>query len=367
MLKILDKFLYPIVFVCLLVRKIKSIVIKPKEKDQISVGLLKLSAFGDVLKIADVLTNLELENKKYKFDLITTKKSNPEFFSSAPVFTSVIILNPLQLLIFAAKNLFTDQYDVIIDLDQYYLISGCIASSNLRSGAFHSKAKNIYAASIFKYNEYGSEYDNFRGLICMVLGICKQEKSDELLPVKFSCESKLNLDHHGQNLIILYPGSSENAIYRRWPLSNYVELAKLLLPNYCVRFVGGPDELGLCQELDVNGLSEINLINQLSLIELTVLFRDSVSLFVGNDAGLLHLADSQRVPCFGIYGPNLFEKWGGVTTGSKGFWSNTKCRPCIKNGAGQIPKHCKFGEPVCVTRVTVAEVAKKIKEHMEKI
>ena len=83
------------------------------------------------------------------------------------------------------------------------------------------------------------------------------------------------------------------------------------------------------------------------------MFKNIATIFIGNDGGLLHLAESQDVPIVGIFGPALYSKWGSINIQSIGVESNVSCRPCLKNYIAEIPENCHKKDLACLKNIEV--------------
>lgn len=80
-------------------------------------------------------------------------------------------------------------------------------------------------------------------------------------------------------------------------------------------------------------------------------------LFVGNDSGLMHLAEATGVPVVALYGPTV-EAFGYFPSlpQSRVIERRLACRPCSRNGSIPCPK----GTVECLTKVTPDTVAQTI-------
>jgi heptosyltransferase-2 len=124
--------------------------------------------------------------------------------------------------------------------------------------------------------------------------------------------------------------------------------------------VGGPDEVELCGQvasLMKHGEAALNLAGKTSVKEVTAFF-ERCDLFIGNDAGLMHLATVACTPVIGIFGPTNSRAWGPYGSqenetspeqnGSIVVQAelNLPCRPCLYRGfelgsrTGCAPRPC---------------------------
>lgn len=168
----------------------------------------------------------------------------------------------------------------------------------------------------------------------------------------------------GRPRIVLSPAGARNMMrddaLRRWPVENYVHLARELVGlGLEVVLTGGPDDQWAAPSFD--GISATNLIGKLTLVELLALF-DSSDVVVTHDTGPLHLAGITRAGIVTIFGPtdprgrlpqrlDTLAIWGG-----EGF----ACRPCYD---GQNYAPCTNNK--CMQQVTVSMVLEQIQQILK--
>lgn len=107
--------------------------------------------------------------------------------------------------------------------------------------------------------------------------------------------------------------------WKMWPVERFAELAgRLLAPGAPLEgahllVTGGPGEQELCQPvLDVVPPERrIDLVG--AGIDETAAAFERISLYVGNDSGLMHLAAAAGAPTIGLFGPTadaIYSPWG---------------------------------------------------------
>jgi ADP-heptose:LPS heptosyltransferase len=118
-------------------------------------------------------------------------------------------------------------------------------------------------------------------------------------------------------LFIVVPGSGGQP-YKRWPFQHYVEVISNILNGYecdVVILSGAQEYDGNLIPSDISGNPRFhNLSDSLALSQIIHLFLQA-NLVLGNDNGLLHLAEFLNIPTIGIYPGN----WMHV---SKRFFDN---------------------------------------------
>jgi lipopolysaccharide heptosyltransferase III len=118
---------------------------------------------------------------------------------------------------------------------------------------------------------------------------------------------------------VLAIGPTANWSKKMWPVDRFAELVRQLtgpdgrLAGAKVLLTGGPGEQDQVQAL-YDTVPDGQLVDQIGadLIATYAQF-ERVSLFVGNDSGLMHLAAAARAPTLGLFGPtrdDLYAPWG---------------------------------------------------------
>ncbi len=154
-------------------------------------------------------------------------------------------------------------------------------------------------------------------------------------------------------LIALHPGSGGYSTARRWSPERFALLADTLYHDFGGRIVlmGGPEEAELHQQIMGmmrSGVPACSLAGRGS-IKVAAAVLELVDLFVGNDAGLMHLAVAAGAPTVAIFGLSNHKAWGPYT-GDQGNAHATvvrldlPCMPCFYRGH-------QLGTPEgCITR-----------------
>lgn len=154
--------------------------------------------------------------------------------------------------------------------------------------------------------------------------------------------------------LVLAPSASFSP--KRWPVKNFVELAKKLLEisSYKIVILAGADD-NFCEAF--NGISSDRLLNlqgKTSLKEsMSILSRAKIC--IGNDSGMNHIAEAHGVSCLTLFGPTD-PRFGFAPHGcssrylSKELW----CKPCSTTGS----KPCFRDKLYCMEEISVSEVVK---------
>lgn len=139
----------------------------------------------------------------------------------------------------------------------------------------------------------------------------------------------------GPRLVIHAGGGGYNP-RRRWPLAGFAEVGRTLHQQYQAQMVlvGGPEEtlLGdeLARQLD---FPVVNLTGRTTIKELAAVLK-AARLFIGNDAGPMHLAAAVGTPQVAIFGPTNPNAWGPWSPHgrTKVVQAELACCPCLYVG-----------------------------------
>ncbi|MBN1621181.1 MAG: lipopolysaccharide heptosyltransferase II [Endomicrobiales bacterium] len=152
-------------------------------------------------------------------------------------------------------------------------------------------------------------------------------------------------------VVIMFPGGGW--IARRWFPERFSELADKLVSEFGAQVIliggkeGGASEKGLNQLIkhkSKNGMTDLT--GMLNLNEVAALFKKSC-LFVGNEAGPMHLACALNVPVVAILGPTIANRTGPYGKNVKIIQHKVDCQPCRN-------RNCVTKK--CMELVTVDEV-----------
>ena len=329
-----------------------------------------------------ILTMPSIEALREKFpnseiNVLATSRNKDIFFdnkSIGKVFT--INLNPFSIIKFVAKNI--KEYDLAIDMEEYLNISSIISffSGRVVIGYSHNSRAKLYDIKV-RYNDKQHASQNFLDLV-RALGTVHDftklpklnfSKSDNDFVDKFLGKSGIK---RSDFVVCVAPGAAESAKARIWPLERYAELCDELIAKYGAKilFIGNSNEFELIENIQkvMEGKSNsINAAGKVSLNQLFCLIQKS-NLFIGNDAGPMHVAAAQGVKTLGLFGPNLPVRFGPYGKGNIGLYKGNNCEfsPCINVHKGQVPD-CLYPKSSndyqkCMKNISVDNVLKEVEK-----
>ncbi|MBM4045677.1 MAG: glycosyltransferase family 9 protein [Planctomycetes bacterium] len=170
----------------------------------------------------------------------------------------------------------------------------------------------------------------------------------------------------GESVIGLGP-SSGNSYLKQWPLSNFIDLALWLRTEYGHRIlvIGAVGEEALGWEIQRTlGSSAINVVGKTTLRQMAALLK-RCCLYVGNDAGPMHVAAAMGTPVLALFGPSChhrFRPWGDE---HRVMWPAPACGPCVTAQHVSRCSRCNFDQPQCMIAITVEQVKEAVAAQLQ--
>ena len=159
-------------------------------------------------------------------------------------------------------------------------------------------------------------------------------------------------------VVAVHPGGSYEG--KRWPADRYAEVVKWLRNTYGARFlvIRGTDSDRLADEITREVPEEYYaIVGELPLLKVAALLA-RCTFFLGNDSGIMHLADAVGLPTLTLFGPSRPGVWGGAGQNAvhlvrDDIWNF--CPECSSRHLRDIP--CRRpGELSCLRGIRVEDV-----------
>lgn len=155
-------------------------------------------------------------------------------------------------------------------------------------------------------------------------------------------------------LVVIHPGTSEFAAFKRWPVERYARVADRLVSQRAARVVvtAGPAERAMAQSL-VSAMEgqALAMPPDGGLMALAELLRRA-DLFMGSDTGPMHIASSLGTPLVALFGPKDPVQTGPFCSRSVVVVADAACRPCSRRRCRS--RRCMLLiEPETVTRAAL--------------
>lgn len=356
----------PICFLLSVVHGLRKLINKPKLiRDPKKILFIEMSEMGSMVlayslfkKAKELLPEAELyfltfEESRYAIDILDVLPrknvltiNNNNFF--VLLFTSMRALWRLR-----RKGI-----SVALDMElfaRFTAIISYLSGAKNRAGYFKFHNEGLYRGNLLThkvaFNPHIHITHNLLNLIYAVVSPQpdvpftkkKIEERDIVLPrLKISEEAKekilakLGKENkdiaNAREIILLNPNASDIIPVRRWPLDNYIELAKMLINNDGVYVVITGTEAER-READiirdaVNSERCINFSGKTTFPELMALYSIS-NILITNDSGPAHFSVLIDIKTFVFYGPETPRLYGPLSENSHVFYSDYACSPCV--------------------------------------
>jgi len=139
-------------------------------------------------------------------------------------------------------------------------------------------------------------------------------------------------------LVLMHPGTSAAASFKRWVPARYSEVADRLVAERGagVLVTWGPGERGLAEQVAARAGSEVVLAPELEGQGQLVRALRQADLFIGSDTGPMHVASALQVPTVALFGPKDPEQTGPYCGRSAVVTAPVDCRPCTKRRCDDV-------------------------------
>ena len=153
--------------------------------------------------------------------------------------------------------------------------------------------------------------------------------------------------------LVMAPGA-EYGPSKRWPVARFAAVASAALAaGWQVWLLGASGDVPLAEAIqEITQHRCVNLMGKTRLEEAVDLIASAAAM-VGNDSGLMHVANALAVPAVVIYGSSSPTFTPPLSKHATVLQAELACRPCFK-------RTCPLGHLACMDRVSVAEVVKAL-------
>jgi heptosyltransferase-2 len=189
---------------------------------------------------------------------------------------------------------------------------------------------------------------------------------------KLLCLVRNDFDFLGAKQLLLPEGNLAWKTRHKWknvliaPFASFGK-SKMWPMEYYLELISGIIKKSKNIRIYVTGSAQDKMFNLGSGIENNPVFFDmrgapltevmdiarNTDLFIGNDSGIMHIADSFSVPMIVIFGSTA-PTWGGpVNSKAELIYKAIECQPCFE-------KECRFGHYNCLKNIKPDEVLSKV-------
>lgn len=338
----LSTFIFNIInFVTLFLRRI---IYKHNNYNIKKLIILGFGGIGNHIKITPMLRALKENNPDLIIYFVTYSKICYELFEKDPYINQILFLKPASKYKIVRslkigkkiKNLMPDALLVASGTDP---VEGSMISffskAYIKIGE-DWKGRGFFYTHKIKANAMRPEIEQNLDLANFI-GISKKYKypsiyltnSEKTTAMKW--KENLNISSNSK-LIGIHPGSGREQKWKRWPIENYLELAKTVYEmdkNIVILFFLGNDEVDLIEEVNKIVKDRIHIVKEQKSIRMVAGKISQCDIFLSNDSGLVYIAQALGVKTITIFGPTSIKK--NHVFGNNNhiiFKKNILCRPC---------------------------------------
>jgi heptosyltransferase-1 len=156
---------------------------------------------------------------------------------------------------------------------------------------------------------------------------------------------------------VFHPGASQAS--RQWPADSYAELARGIVSDLSLDVyltASGDVERSRAEGVARAAGEGVRVVPDLELDELAG-FIGGAALFVGGDAGPMHLASGLGVPTVGVFGPTRLERKGPRGPHARAVEAGLPCAGCSR-------ATCTYGTDACMKKIEPGAVLALAKEAL---
>jgi len=330
----------------------------------VKVVVIRFSSLGDCILLCPLLAHLKASGAEEV--TVVTKTAYAELFAYARGVDRVVAIDTgrgLASLTTAARTLRGADYDVIDAHNNWrsrYLcarLGGARARAHAsvrfdkhyreRLGLILIKRKTTIPTILERYGKLAEE-----------IGVDPAPSTPGGLSVPAAARERVAKRLSGvDRAIAIAPGSRWPA--KRWETDRFVETARALVEQLGCRvvLVGDEHDAEAARPIaEALGEHCVDATGSRSVME-TAAWIAGCGGFVGNDSGLMHLAEAVGVPVTAVFGPTVREfGYFPSLEGSRTVERALSCRPCSRNGARPCPRRRRECMEIDANAVVAAAV-----------
>lgn len=322
--------------------------------------LLRLSALGDILFALETLASLKAERPESVVDFVVEDRFR-ELLAGHPQIDRLLVFPRRRRTGIPGfvRELRRRRYDAVLDLHGILKSAWQVAVSRSRRKlgygwpAAREGADRFYRQRVFLPDPLPHRAD--RGYFLLKAIGLQGRRAAPVLP---DPERRIEFFEATKPCVVLHPGVSAFAEFKRWPVDRYAELARRLLDRGCSVAVSfGPGEAGLADAVRQRapGIRSLDG-GELGLVGLSSVLR-TADLVVAADTGPLHLAAAAGSRVLALFGPKDPALYGPRGEGHQTLYHDVPCRPCVRRTCAS---------PQCVLGLTVDRVEDAVHEALQR-
>lgn len=326
--------------------------------------VIRFSSLGDCILLCPLLSSLKASGAEEV--AVVTKRQYLEVFTATPGVDRVVALEGgagpggLRQVVGACRG---REY-VVVDAHNTLrsrLLTTALGGADVRIRKYYRQRTGLI---IFKRRSPIPSMASRYGDLAEELGYPRPDSIVGGIDTPPSARRRLDelLGQNGRDLIAVAAGSRWPM--KQWGVGRYVELVRRIVAGgrAHVILVGDASDTDATARIrETVGDHVTDLAGRLGIME-TAAAIERCRALVGNDSGLMHLAEAVGVPVVGLFGPTV-EEFGYFPSlaMSKVVERALPCRPCSRNGSRPCPK----GTQECMTEISVDAVDEALEDLLE--
>jgi len=327
--------------------------------------VIRFSSLGDCILLCPLIEHLKAQGADEV--AVVTKTVYAELFAAVRGLDRIVALEPAAGLAGIRRVIEACRGRDYLVIDAHNTTRSRLVSMGL--GGAEARIKKYYPQRlgliILKRQTNLPSVGGRYSTLAESLGFPAVEKTVGGIRVPDAARSRVDplIPQNGRRTVVVAPGS-------RWPMKQwgeekFLELTRRMTENYGCNVILIGDEREASTTGRIHGSVTkytTDLAGRLSIMETAAVIERSEG-FLGNDSGLMHLAEAVDVPVLGLFGPTV-ETFGYYPTapGSKVMERDIGCRPCSRNGSRRCPK----GTQECLVEIPVEPVVRAFADLIEK-
>jgi len=362
--------------------------IKPRSKEEPlqleRILVMKYFGMGSLILASPMVRALRKRYPDAQIDLLTIEQ-NRSVAQILPIFDHVYVVDTRSLssvtvsMARALRQVRRNRYDAVIDAEFFSRLSSLVA--------YLSRARysvGFYLPEIWRGNflTHQVHFNSYRHAILAFMALAKSigantdDFSVEAVTIPDAVDGSVRASlqemgvHPGQPLVCVNVNTGPLSPERRWPEEHFTSLIRMILWEYrraAVMLVGAGADVPVVTHMhNLFGNDErkrvFNVAGKFNLLEFAALLKLS-DVFITNDSGPLHLAESLRRPTVSFFGPETPVLYGPTGEKQVVFYKGIYCSPCL-NIQNQKEAPCN-GNNICMKLITATEVFPAVKMLLE--
>jgi heptosyltransferase III len=363
------------IFILLMLYPFKKTPQARQENEIKSILLIKFSLIGDTILLHPSIKAIKKHYPKSNITFLCSS-INEEIVKNWAEVDSLQKISfkslpeTISALFCVVKELRKNNYDVVIDFEQWFrltaIISFCIKAFRTIGFKAAGQYRHYLYTDTVKHEKKKHELLCFFDLI-KVIGVAAEDTSIKLHVVEKARENGFKLLKsdgltEGTQFAIIHPGAGKHGDRRAWEAGNYVQIADYIADKYKLKVIltGSKEDHKWAQDIaDSTEQKSINIAGKTSLSEFIAIV-ENASLVICGNTGAMHIAASFDRPLVALHGPTDVVKWGPWSKNNVIVKANMDCQPCSSLG---FEYGCRNN--TCMTSISIDEVKSAVDKLLE--